>query len=71
MNVPQPLVRLWHRLGSPRWFYETTQPWLPWFGGAAALLPFVFRVCCFVWPLSPWGLGLHWVLLRPPPLSFP
>ena len=38
MNVPQPLVRLWHRLGSPRWFYETTQPWLPWFGGAAALL---------------------------------
>ena len=38
MNVPQPLVRLWHRLGSPRWFYETTQPWLPWFGGASALL---------------------------------
>ncbi|MFY9178428.1 MAG: heme ABC transporter permease [Venatoribacter sp.] len=24
------LVRLYHRLGSPKWFYEITDKWIPW-----------------------------------------
>lgn len=24
------LVRLYHRLGSPKWFYEITEKWIPW-----------------------------------------
>lgn len=48
MKFPQPLVRLWHKLGSPRWFYETTQAWIPWFATAAGLLLVVGTV---------WGLA--------------
>lgn len=46
------LERLWHRLGSPRHFYELSGSWLPWLGGFAALL-------C--------GGGLAWGLLCAPP----
>ena len=52
MQVPQSLVRLWHRLGSPRWFYETTASWVPWFAAAAALLL---------------GVGTVWGLAFAPP----
>ncbi len=48
MYIPEPLRRLWHRLGSPRWFYETSGPWVPWLGAAAALLITVGTV---------WGLA--------------
>lgn len=27
-----------HRLGSPRWFYEKTSPWMPWLATAAVVL---------------------------------
>ncbi len=36
--VPESLRRLWHRLGSPRWFYETTAAWIPWLAAASVLL---------------------------------
>ncbi|MFC3680875.1 heme ABC transporter permease [Bacterioplanoides pacificum] len=38
------LVRLYHRLGSPKWFYEITEKWIPWLalvslvGGVAGLI---------------------------------
>ncbi|WP_305080400.1 MULTISPECIES: heme ABC transporter permease [Microbulbifer] len=37
-----------HRLGSPRWFYEKTSAWLPWLAAASALLLAVGMA---------WGLG--------------
>lgn len=37
-----------HRLGSPRWFYEKTQPWLPWL----ALLTFALLALGTVWGLG-------------------
>lgn len=37
-----------YRLGSPRWFYETSGRWLPWIGAATFLLLSVGLV---------WGLG--------------
>ncbi|WP_105104535.1 heme ABC transporter permease [Microbulbifer pacificus] len=37
-----------HRLGSPRWFYQKTSAWLPWLGAASLLLLAVGGV---------WGLG--------------
>jgi len=37
-----------HRLGSPRWFYEKTTIWLPWLAGITALLLIVGLG---------WGLG--------------
>jgi len=37
-----------HRLGSPRWFYEKTTPWLPWL----ALLSTVLIVTGCVWGLA-------------------
>ncbi len=37
-----------HRLGSPKWFYEKTTPWLPWLGFSALILLTVGAV---------WGLG--------------
>lgn len=27
-----------HRLGSPRWFYENSRKWLPWLGAVTAIL---------------------------------
>src|SRR5512139_3707621 len=33
--------RVWsfiHKLGSPRWCYQITTPWLPWLGAVSALL---------------------------------
>lgn len=32
------LKRLWHRLGSPRWFFQMMAPWQWWLGLLAALL---------------------------------
>jgi len=37
-----------HRLGSPRWFYEKTQPWLAWL----ALLTLVLLVVGSTWALG-------------------
>ena len=37
-----------HRLGTPKWFYEKTSPWMPWLGGIGAVL-FVVGV---VWALG-------------------
>lgn len=37
-----------HRLGSPRWFYEKTGPWLPWLATISILLLIVGAI---------WGLG--------------
>jgi heme exporter protein C len=43
------LVWQWfHRLGSPRWFYEKTSRWMPWIASCALLLLIVGAV---------WGLG--------------
>lgn len=42
------LKTLWHKLGSPRWFYELSGPWTTGFGVAAALL---LAVGC-VWALA-------------------
>lgn len=38
MILPQFLHTLWHRLGSPRWFYQTTGRWIPWLAVPAAVL---------------------------------
>lgn len=37
-----------HRLGSPRWFYEKTTPWLPWL----AVLSIALLVTGAVWGLA-------------------
>jgi len=37
-----------HRLGSPRWFYEKTQPWLPWL----TLLTLVLLIGGSCWALG-------------------
>lgn len=42
------LVRLYHKLGSPKWFYEISGKWLPWFVVPAALCLIVGAV---------WGLA--------------
>ncbi len=42
------LKELWHKLGSPRWFYHMSTPWVTGFGIAAALL-----LCTGI----VWGLG--------------
>ncbi len=42
------IKRLWHRLGSPRWFYEMMQPWQTGFGFAALVLLLIGTV---------WGLA--------------
>ena len=42
------LQRLWHKLGSPRWFYTMTGPWVVVLGTLAFLLLSVGTI---------WGLG--------------
>ena len=42
------LKRLYHRMGSPKWFYEISARWLPWFAIPAALCLTVATV---------WGLA--------------
>lgn len=42
------LGRLFHRLGSPRWFYRISGQWLPWISAIAAILLVVGAV---------WGLA--------------
>ncbi|MCV6627970.1 MAG: cytochrome c biogenesis protein CcsA, partial [Cellvibrionaceae bacterium] len=37
-----------HRLGSPKWFYEKTSPWMPWLLGISLL---IIAGC------SAWALG--------------
>ena len=37
-----------HRLGSPKWFYEKTTLWQPWIGAAALMLLMIGSI---------WGLG--------------
>ena len=31
------LKRFYHRMGSPKWFYEITQRWIPWLAGFTVL----------------------------------
>ncbi|MEM1231784.1 MAG: heme ABC transporter permease [Pseudomonadota bacterium] len=42
------MTRLWHRLGSPRWFHDITGPWMTAFGVAGVLLLLTGTL---------WGLG--------------
>ena len=42
------LKEWWHRLGSPRWFYDISGPWARAFGGLALLLLLIGTV---------WGLA--------------
>ena len=42
------LKRLYHRMGSPKWFYEISARWLPWFAIPAAL----FMIVGTVWGLA-------------------
>lgn len=42
------IVRLYHRLGSPKWFYEITEKWIPWLIGLSAIAGVVGLV---------WGLA--------------
>lgn len=42
------IKRLWHRLGSPRWFYEMMQPWQTGLGVAALALLLIGTI---------WGLA--------------
>ncbi|UTW49688.1 heme ABC transporter permease [Bacterioplanoides sp. SCSIO 12839] len=42
------IVRLYHRLGSPKWFYEITEKWIPWLVGLSAIAGVVGLV---------WGLA--------------
>ena len=44
--------RWFHRMGSPRWFYEITGRWLPW------LIPLAFSLL---------AIGLFWGLFLAPP----
>lgn len=37
-----------HRLGSPRWFYEKTSPWMFWLG----LISFIFLLVGAIWGLA-------------------
>ena len=46
------LKTYWHKLGSPRWFYEISKPWMIGFGVAAVVLL---------------GVGLVWGLAFAPP----
>jgi len=48
MALKQTLKELWHKLGSPRWFYRMSTPWVTGFGVAALLLLSTGIV---------WGLG--------------
>ncbi len=38
MSLAQTLKQWWHKLGSPRWFYEISRPWQRAFAAAATLL---------------------------------
>ena len=42
------LKELWHKLGSPRWFYQISSPWVMGFGIAA----FVLLSVGIVWGLA-------------------
>ena len=42
------LKQLWHKLGSPRWFYQITHNWVRGFGAMAA----VMLVVGCVWGLA-------------------
>ena len=42
------LKRLWHKLGSPRWFFSLSTPWVSFFGWSAVVL--------LVWGVI-WGLA--------------
>lgn len=43
-----------HKLGSPKWFYEISGRWLPWFAVAAALL--IVTGCVWGLAFAPPGL---------------
>lgn len=52
MALKQTLKELWHKLGSPRWFYQMSGPWVTGFGVLALLLL---------------GVGIVWGLAFAPP----
>lgn len=38
MTFTETVKNLWHKLGSPRWFYQISKPWITGFGVAALVL---------------------------------
>ena len=48
MKLNQKLKEYWHKLGSPRWFYQITTNWVTFFGASALLL----LVTGLVWALA-------------------
>ena len=52
MSFKATVKTLWHKLGSPRWFYQMSGPWVVGFGLAALLLL---------------GTGVVWALGFAPP----
>ena len=46
--IKQWLVKTWHKLGSPKWFYQMSSAWLPWL----ALLTIVLLTVGVVWGLA-------------------
>jgi heme exporter protein C len=46
--IKQTLLNFYHKLGSPRWFYEISGRWLPWL----APLTLALLVTGFVWGLA-------------------
>jgi heme exporter protein C len=38
VRLNRALKAYWHKLGSPRWFYQITGPWAAFFGGSALVL---------------------------------
>ena len=51
MSLTSPLKTFWHKLGSPRWFFEISRSWMLVFGAAAIVLL---------------GIGLVWGLAFAP-----
>ena len=47
-RITSSLKQLWHKLGSPRWFYEITHNWVRFFGVSALLLLTVG----FIWGIA-------------------
>ena len=44
----QKLVNLYHKMGSPKWFYEISGRWIPWFAAASLL----FLGAGLIWGLA-------------------
>ena len=56
-RITSSLKQLWHKLGSPRWFYEITRNWVHFFGLAAVLLLAVGLVLCIAFAPADYQQG--------------